>query len=94
MGKTDDWFSEKGLANRAAGVKKIESKERKMCMCVFWAICFIVWIIFGALHVDRAVNALKIGADYNQFRSGVDIFSGGSSGSQYQFLTEEAYDSC
>ena len=66
MGKHDDWFSSEGLEARADGMKK-ESKEKKLGMCVFWGVCFVVWLIVGALHVDRAVNAEKINKDYNQF---------------------------
>ena len=73
MGKQDDWFSEKGLARRAAGVKHKESKKRKICMCVFWAVCFVVWITLGGLHIDRSANAISIGEDYNQFRSEFDL---------------------
>ena len=63
-------------------------------MCVFWAICFLVWLILGALHVDRAANAMSIGKDFNQYRSEFDLFSNGSAGTQVAFFTYEAYDSC
>ena len=64
MGKADDWFSSEGLDNREAGVKQKESKEKKIAMCVFWAVCFVVWLVIGALHADRASNAMKINVDY------------------------------
>ena len=53
MCKNDDWLSSKGLTNREAGVRQKESKEKKLCMCVFWAVCFIVWTVIGALHLSR-----------------------------------------
>lgn len=69
MGNKDEssWLTKEGLDNRADGIKHKESKERKLCMCVFWAVCFVVWIVIGAIHVTRAVNAEKINKDYNQF---------------------------
>ena len=95
MGKHDDWFSEKGLANRAAGVKQIESKQKKLCMCVFWAICFVVWIIFGGLHIDRSANAISIDNDYNQFRREFDLFVlVDTSNEGLTFFAEKAYDAC
>ena len=69
MGKKDDWFSSEGLANREAGVKQKESKERKICFCAFWAFCFIVWTVIGALHLSRGSNAVKIGEDYNSLNT-------------------------
>ena len=65
MGKADDWFSSEGLANRAAAVKKNESKERKVCMCVFWAICAVVWLVLGLLHIGRFNNAIAINSDWH-----------------------------
>ena len=67
MGKDDSWLTSEGLKNRADGLKHKESKERKICMCVFWAVCFVVFLVIGSIHVSRAVNAEKINADYNQF---------------------------
>ena len=67
MGKDGSWITSEGLANRADGLKHKESKERKICMCVFWAVCFVVYLVFGSIHVSRAVNAEKINKDYNQF---------------------------
>ena len=65
MGKKDDWFSSEGLANREAGVKHKESKERKLCICVFWAICAVIWLVLGSLHISRFSNATAINSDYN-----------------------------
>ena len=70
-----------------------------MCMCAFWAVCFVVWLVIGSIHVSRAVNAEKINKDYNQFNliSSQSIKNRGEpsdTGNIYASAAKEAYDSC
>ena len=68
MGKPDDWFSCEGLTNRAAGVNKRESKERKWVMCLFWTICAVVWFILGVMHIVKFNNADAINSIFKDFK--------------------------
>ena len=66
-GKAEDWINSSGHRSREAGIKQEESKERKLAMCVFWAVCAIIWIVLGSLHIDRFNNAVKINVDFNDY---------------------------
>ena len=68
MAKFNEWFSLEGLANRAAGVNKKESKRRKVKLCLFWVICAVVWIILGLMHFGRFNNAMAINAAFKDFK--------------------------
>ena len=66
MGKKDDWCTGRGLNNRKHGMYSKESKQRKICIGVFFGISAIIFIVFGGLMAERSVNAGKMNLDFTR----------------------------
>ena len=64
MGSRDDWKSKKGMTMRQKGMKKKESKQRKICYCVIFAVSTAIYVVFGGLYGWRSTNAMKIQVDF------------------------------
>ena len=70
-------------------------------MCVFWAICAVVWLVLGSLHIDRFNNATAINSDFNYIDSYYQSHNNSTEEDQGNYKHEAylmqaglAYDSC
>lgn len=63
-----EFLSKEGLAKRDEGVKKKESKKTQLKACVFWAVCAVIYIVFGSLNMSRYTNAASMNDWFGDFR--------------------------
>ena len=68
MGARDSWCEWKGLKARSKGMKKLESKSRKMLYCVLFATSFVIYIVIGGLYAERSINAITISGEFRDMK--------------------------
>ena len=59
-----DWFTCRGLASRARGIKN-ESRVRRVLWIVTFSLCAIFCFYIGALHLAKKQNADRINEDFS-----------------------------
>ena len=67
MGKRDNWCDKKGMEARQKGMKKDESKSRKMMHCVLFSTSFVIYMVIGGLYADRSSNAIHISEEFKVY---------------------------
>jgi len=58
--KVKAYMSKHGREGRKDGMYKLESRKRKIAICLLFSISALVYLVFGAIHSHRAANANRI----------------------------------
>ena len=71
-----DWFSSKGWAERARGLRKKESRGKKCCVAIFFFFCAVVCLVIGGLQLQHAKNAAAINSDFDGMTLTMNAYDG------------------